>query len=282
MTLIEILEHRRCYKSAGEKAFLEKLKTELVAAAASVGGIFMEDDFGHHPAGSLDGVGAFYVQVGGAPKVMFTCHTDTCHASDTPAKVWTDKGAGLTLLPQIVTEPVLKQEVILDDLNCYRLKNPKQGDVLGADDGVGVWICLKMIKAGKQGLYAFFRGEERGGLSSSWVVANEPERFVGIEAAVAFDRPDNYEIITHQGGERGCSDAFANALVAAFSSNGLTMNPSDRGVYTDTKEFFSLIPECINLGVGYGSQHSPSEWQDAEHAEKLLTASLAIDWDSLP
>jgi hypothetical protein len=57
---------------------------------------------------------------------------------------------------------------------------------------------------------------------------------------------------------------------------------SHRGVLTDTKQYRGIIPECINIGVGYNSQHGREEYQDYDHLLKLADALLTVQWDSLP
>jgi hypothetical protein len=58
--------------------------------------------------------------------------------------------------------------------------------------------------------------------------------------------------------------------------------PSDAGVYTDTKEFFELVPECFNISVGYKFQHGSREQQDVAYLAKLHEVVCAVNWDALP
>lgn len=164
------------------------------------------------------------------------------------------------------------------------LAKESKGTCLGADDGAGVWLMLKMIEANKPGTYIFHRGEERGGISAKAMAQNYKDWLKKFEVAVAFDRPRCDEVITHQGGEECASSKFALALSAALNLNQPAFNykPSSRGVYTDTKEYRRIIHECINLGVGYDRQHGIGEEQDYAHLEALLAAVLAVDWDTLP
>ena len=150
----------------------------------------------------------------------------------------------------------------------------KGGGVLGADDGSGVYVLLRMILAGKRGLYVFFATEEQGRVGSS-----SYEMPVHIKKCVSFDRKGYDNLITHQMGERGCSSEFAQAFIAAFE---LPYREDPTGSYTDSYTFFDCVPECINLSVGYFDQHTKQESQDCVFLEKLVEACIALDWENLP
>ncbi|WP_319413869.1 hypothetical protein [uncultured Cohaesibacter sp.] len=138
---------------------------------------------------------------------------------------------------------------------------------------------VQMIKAGKEGLYIFHRGEECGCLGSGWLAANTPEVLKDIDIAIAFDRFGTKHVITHQAHGRCCSDDFAFALARQL---GNEYHPDDTGVYTDTNEYISLVSECTNIAVGYYNQHSDLETQNIPHLSKLLPALLALDPTALP
>ena len=57
---------------------------------------------------------------------------------------------------------------------------------------------------------------------------------------------------------------------------------SDRGVFTDTANFVSIIPECTNISCGYANEHVNMECQDLHHLERLGEAVLLVDWEALP
>ena len=155
------------------------------------------------------------------------------------------------------------------------------GSCLGADDAAGVYVLRRMIEAGVPGLYVFHRGEERGCIGSKWINKHFWQLFAaaqlaggGVKAAVAFDRKDVDEVITHQGGVRCCSDAFAESLAGVI---GMDHKPSERGVYTDTKEYVDLIGECTNVGVGYQWAHGPKEQLDGAYLMLLAEAMCKFD-----
>lgn len=191
-----------------------------------------------------DDVMAYVITTDPKSKVMFSCHTDTVHSShriQIPASLST-------------SDPIL---------NPIKIKNgfasKDDGEPLGADDGAGVWLMLEMIDAGIPGTYVFHRGEEQGGIGSSWLALNKPEFLSQFNFAIAFDRRGFTDVITHQGGRRGCSDDFAWALAEMLPDG---FKPSQNGMFTDTANYFSLIPECTNVSVGYELEHSAKEKLD--------------------
>lgn len=194
---------------------------------------------------------------------LFSCHVDTVD--------WRDNEVGV------------RKELAYDpNFGHICLAKDSKGTCLGADDGAGIWIMLKMIEAGVPGTYLFHRGEECGGVSAKAIAQKERPWLSGFEIAAAFDRPRCNEIITHQGGAECASTKFAMALCERLNSEGMGYFPSSAGVYTDTKEYRRIVHECINIGVGYQAQHGMTEFLDYAHLCALLKAVCAIDWESLP
>lgn len=198
------------------------------------------------------------VEVGSGSGCVFTAHYDTVH-----------RQGGTQKLLQV------DNFIMADDMQ-------DKACVLGADDAAGVYLLTEMIAAGKPGKYMFFVGEERGGIGSSAFIQDNPN--FSATSAVAFDRRGTRDVLTHQGGYRTCSDEYAKALSIALNSHGksLQYRPDDGGIYTDTKEFAHLVPECTNISVGYYDEHTAKERLDLGHLMLLRDAVLAIDWESLP
>lgn len=194
---------------------------------------------------------AFFVYVGKSD-LMFTSHTDSVHLSND--KIW--------------------QEVILEG-NFYKKQDNQP---LGADDAAGNWLMFHMIEARVPGIYAFFRGEERGGIGSSYCASKRKDLFENVKAAIAFDRRGTNSIITHQGMGRGCSDEFAKSLATVLNMNHQL---DDTGIYTDTAEFFDIVPNCTNISVGYENEHSKKETLNKSYIEHLRDRLLAADWSKL-
>jgi hypothetical protein len=152
--------------------------------------------------------------------------------------------------------------------------------ILGADDKAGVTIMLYMIKHNIPGLYYFFIGEEVGCIGSG--LASKYLPFKGIyDRCISFDRRDTFSVITHQSSSRCCSDEFAIQLSKELNKSGLKYKKDDSGIYTDSAEFTSDIPECTNLSVGYYKEHTNDESQDIDHLIHLAKACLLVNWESL-
>ncbi len=151
---------------------------------------------------------------------------------------------------------------------------------LGADDKAGVTIMLWMIYNNVPGLYYFFIGEEVGCIGSG--NASKDKLFKNYNKIISFDRYGTNSVITHQSCQRSASDEFAEALCGELNSYGFMFEPDSKGVYTDSAEFTSIIPECTNISVGYYKQHTFDEQQDIRFLTKLAEVCILIDWENLP
>lgn len=263
--LVSILSWRRKHDSPSEKAFCSWLFAQIKV---------LNDKALVSRMSTLDNVVAVVPTVDGKESdVMFSAHVDTQDHS---------KGNFAACPPAGIKQPLVYDanfgHIMVDT------KAPDAGGCLGADDGIGVWIMLRMIEKGVPGTYVFHRGEEVGGLGASAMLAGHKDFLKKFNMAVAFDRPGTDEVILTQGGSRCASDKFGNALAKALTmaSDQLMYRISHAGVFTDTKVYRGVIAECVNIGVGYEGQHSTREVQDYTHAVALLDACLALDWSSLP
>jgi hypothetical protein len=194
---------------------------------------------------------AFFVYVGKSD-IMFTSHTDTVH---------------------MTSEKVFQDVVLENGLYCKKDNQP-----LGADDAAGNWLMFNMIHRKIPGIYAFFRGEERGGIGSSYCAEKRKDLFENIKCAIALDRRGTTSVITHQGAGRGCSDEFGKSLAQILNMGHVL---DDTGVYTDTAEFFGIVPNCTNLSVGYDREHSKNETLNKAYIEALRDSLIAADWSKL-
>lgn len=203
----------------------------------------------HNPI--VDDIGNQIISIGDKPHIAWLSHTDTVH-----------RYGG-------------RQQVNVSDgiASAYR------SDCLGADDTVGVWLMLSMIKQNVPGLYIFHRAEELGCQGSKYIANNTPEVLHGIEAAISLDRYGYNSIITHQMGQETASVDFALSLARALNMPDLT--PDSNGVFTDSAQYAHIVPECTNLSVGYYNQHTSDEVADLFFAEYLLEQLLSMDSDAL-
>lgn len=212
---------------------------------------------GHgHPA-CVDSFGNLRVNIG-ETGLWFTSHLDTVHRDDE-----------------------VQTLSLMADSNLLVADGPDgKPCVLGADDAAGVYLMTEMIRNGKPGNYMFFLGEECGGLGSSDFIRRN--QTISADICVSFDRRGYSDIITHQGGWRTASDEFARALASSLNTHGFKFKPCDTGLYTDSREFAELVPECTNISVGYFDEHTSREALDIEHLYSLRDAVLATDWGALP
>ncbi|MBC2806586.1 M28 family peptidase [Rhizobium ruizarguesonis] len=195
--------------------------------------------------------GNMVLKIGKNPRILFSSHMDTVHSFD-------GRNESLKFDGQFLTQTFA---------NC-----------LGADDTAGVFLMLELAKAKIEGVYVIHFGEEIGCVGSSALAKNNPDFFKDIDIAIAFDRMGYDDIITHQGHRRTASDAFALSLAAEL---GGSFKPSDKGVYTDTREYAHLVAECTNISVGYFKQHSRDEKQDIRFLLALREALLQVRWENL-
>jgi hypothetical protein len=236
MPMLEsMLTYRRAHDSPGEAAFIQRFIAPVAQPLTA-------------PCGTVH---AYAVRVGVGSRIAFCAHTDSVHNRQNPA---------------------VHQRVAFDSVRGeYFVADPKQRDCLGADNAAGCYVLLRMIEHRVPGLYLFFRGEERGGIGSGWLCENRPELFVGIDAAIGFDRRGTNSIITEMMVGRTCSDAFADSLADELR---LRHSPDPTGSFTDTANLAALVPECTNVSVGYENEHSADETLDAAYVERLVAACV--------
>jgi hypothetical protein len=243
-----ILTTKRSHNSKGELEFLGKLHEYIKA-------------LGFTPKPMAEG--CLVVEAGASP-AMFSCHIDTVHST--------------------IESDGSKQGLFFDESFQHIFLADKTSTCLGADDGAGIYIMLKMLEAKVPGTYVFHRGEERGGIGARAMVKAHKEWAERFSMCVAFDRPHNDEVIITQGGTPCASPVFGKALADALNkaNTNFKYEISHKGVFTDSKVYNHLIPECVNLGVGYAQQHGNSEYLDWAHLVDLTAACIALDWKSLP
>ncbi len=212
-----------------------------------------------------DFMGNIFITVG-KPRIAFTAHTDTVHWREGWQSITYDRATGI-----------------------IRLAENSAATCLGADCTAGLWLMRQMILAEREGLYCFYRAEESGCLGSAWSASHEPERYRDIDAMISLDRRGFDSVVTHQCMRRTCSDAFARSLARELNGIGLaagggdlgTYKPDDGGLFTDSREFISVIGECTNISVGYFDQHSKKERQHLLHLDHLLGRLIALDTSKL-
>lgn len=251
--------------------------------------------------GYVDKKGNFVVRIGldgkfqpadakeNTSSMMFSAHMDT--VCDVDGKYLSRKskvGQYLLTVPESASDK--DQGYVYGALRGA----PKKGGIptyesftLGADDKAGCYIMCKMIEAKMPGLYVFHVGEECGCIGSNFIKDNTPELLKGITHCIAFDRAGYTDVVAHQRCERTasikCTDEIAKRLNANINSAYQQYKSDIHGVYTDSAVYYKLVPECINISVGYDHQHGDSEVLDYYFlCSHLLPAVLKTDWQTLP
>lgn len=187
------------------------------------------------PGARADAFGNVIVDTCDHPEMLFSCHTDTVDHEIGFRKVVYDVGTSIMFA--------------------------QGNDILGADDGAGVFIMVNMIAANVPGRYVFHRAEERGALGAKWIIENTPEVLSGMRFALAFDRMGTDEVITNMITGITCSNEFAQTLCSELGDHFI---PAD-GIYTDTAFYIKHIPNCTNISVGYYDQHTDYESLDVSY-----------------
>lgn len=199
----------------------------------------------------IDRYGNYIVKIPGETtvKTMWTAHCDT--ADD---------------------HPTLVNMKWRDDMLCTDGKS-----ILGADDKVGCAIMSMMIRAGCPGTYVFFQGEEVGCKGSSEMA--DDTQMLEYDCCISLDRKGYNSIITKQAGSRCCSDTWATQLAEAIKSasdGSIDLAPDPTGIFTDSREFVDIIPECTNISVGYFNQHTHSEHTNVPFAYALCLSLIKV------
>jgi len=149
--------------------------------------------------------------------------------------------------------------------------------VLGADDGAGVALLAGLLAAGVPALYLFTQGEETGAQGARYARARGARAFARIDRILAFDRKGRQDICGEQ--RRGL--CASRAFVAELAGRLAMGHRWARGSYTDNCEFRDLVPEIVNISVGYECNHTEGETLDLVYLRSLLGRCVAMDWETL-
>lgn len=204
------------------------------------------------PGCVIDKEGNRIISVGDEYNWGFSSHLDTVHPRDSKHKL------GLVR-------------------DTHTIFNYDDG-ILGADDGAGVWTMLMLLKHGVEGLYIFHTGEEKGGVGSGHIAANNPQLLEPLDMILAFDRRGTDDIITSQMSGKCCSDEWAAALAKQLDMG----HTPGSGTFTDTANYTHLVPECSNISIGYNNEHSKFETLDVGYLMRLVDNLIDVNWAALP
>lgn len=233
------------------------------------------EDLGQSPY--RDKHGNVWVTVG-TPSVIFTSHMDTVHHEDGTQELLEEDGiVRLAPRPDPEVFSFAKKRKKADPRDRFWVVREDQR-CLGADDGAGVALMMHMIEHGVEGLYLFTVQEELGsGGMRAWM-AEQPELREGITHAVAFDRRGTRDIVTHQHGKRMGSSELAEEIARQLDMG----HREAQGSHTDNALLEDLVPEIVNISVGYDHEHTSSETLDLNYLDRLADAVLKVAWNDLP
>lgn len=243
--LTEILKTKRAHGSVGDINF----RLWLVAHIKKLG---------YQP--TILAEGCIFVTTDAKSDTLFSAHVDTCHSK------YESDGS----FQDIAYDPIMRY---------FFLPKDSKSTCLGADDGAGIYMLLKMMEAKVPAGYLFATGEETGGIGSRAVLAKHKDVLENYSRAIAFDRAGDFEVICTQGGRVCASIAAGSELATALSVGEMHYEVSHKGSFTDTKVYADVVDECFNIGVGYSDQHTNREQLNVGHLEELLSVCLKIKWD---
>lgn len=149
------------------------------------------------------------------------------------------------------------------DLAKRRIKGVKDG--IGFDDKAGIIGIITLWHYFKEQKFRiiFPAEEEVGGVGSQNM---EISRYDDAKWILELDRKGNKDFIQTSGGERLCSDEFAEKFIA------MGFKKAD-GVFTDVNIFKPNATNInmANLSIGYYNPHTDDEYLDTLEFEKILT-----------
>lgn len=241
--IVEMLSYRRPHESWTEMEFVDRF---IIDELRQAGALYEVDEFGNIIVDHKTFIS----------KVLFSCHTDTAEIRDG-----------------------FRNTIMVHEGFVFCQDAPRN-EVLGADDGAGVYVLMSMIKAGVPGRYVFHRGEEVGALGSSYIAEERQDILDGIELAVAFDRRGTQDVVNWQLGQEMVEESMVDKLIYALSDEEYVFVPA-KGSFTDTAMYKDRVKNCTNISVGYYDEHSKSESLDLVYLDWLVGKVKTIDWQAL-
>ena len=200
-----------------------------------------------------DKAGNLWIEVGYYPSTLFQAHLDDVSQDTSERDIfWTD--------------------------SAHTTIETNGKSILGADDGAGIAILVAMILSGVPGIYLFSQGEESGSRGGHYAVDEFPYDLSDIQRCIAFDRRGSTEICGMQHGSNLASHKFVDALADMLGLSHVW----GEGTYTDNSLWADIIPEIVNISVGYDNEHTFSETLNYEYFRTLRERACSIDWDALP
>ena len=149
--------------------------------------------------------------------------------------------------------------------------------VLGADDGAGVALLAGLMAAKVPALYMFTQGEETGGHGAKYIRNRTPRVLDGIKRIISWDRKGKWDICGEQSVGVCSSPEYVTELADRLGMGHCWA----RGTYTDNCEFRNMVPEIVNISVGYENCHTQFETLDLVYLRTMLEKAIAMEWETL-
>ena len=142
---------------------------------------------------------------------------------------------------------------------------------LGADDGVGIYACIKLFHEFDIGL-AFFLDEEKGCLGSKEANAD----FINASFLIQLDRKGTNEIVFNTSWSKVASDDFINDVTAiADTYNYKSVDGGLTDVITLVDHKIVRVSAC-NISCGYYKPHTSEEYILFDHMNKAISLARSI------
>lgn len=148
------------------------------------------------------------------------------------------------------------------DLGCRYIKGVKNG--IGFDDKAGIMAIITLWQYFKEQKFRiiFPANEEIGGVGSEKM---DDEWFLDAKWILELDRKGDKDFIQVSGGERLCSDKFAQKFIEMGFKKA-------EGVFTDVNIFKPRANwvNMANLSIGYYNPHTDEEYLDTVAFENII------------
>ncbi len=209
---------------------------------------FEKKEYKYH----LDEKGNLYVHKGNTQNYPCVCaHLDSVHVE---------------MIPFIQTGQL--KRIVESDNKLFSFHSQKISQLvgMGADDLVGVYLCLEMLDRFENIKAAFFVEEEFG---CKGAYACDKEFLKDVGYFIEFDSPTNNWYTETLQGLPIYSNEFHNTIKDLLERNNITHFSNDP--YTDiivVRDFFK-VSSC-NLPTGYFNWHKKNEYVDLQYIDNHI------------
>jgi hypothetical protein len=104
---------------------------------------------------------------------------------------------------------------------------------------------------------------------------------LGLDLAISLDRKGTSDCIYTQLGRQCSSPEFAEAFCDELLEQGGLAYDLEHGLVTDSALLRGLVPQILNLSIGYYYNHSKREVISVQHIDKLGCALARMPWRKL-